>query len=868
MADGRLYEFLRRFADIRPNEARAALYLFLYFFLVAFSIYIIKPVKENFLIGITPAWWPYADLITAGLIGFVVAFNTKLLNRLPRRSYFSRTIIFFIINLFIFWIIFDASLRDSSNSAGYSGILGAGLVSIQDFWPVPVFAFSFWADIFIATSVTHFWIAVNDVFNPHQAKRLVGFLVTGGLAGGISGSLLTSRLVHELGPSNLLLACPVLLILTPTIISAVYGERSKIREATESSQTKTGPKTSYLESLRLIQSDRYLRFLMGILALAMLVGSLINYQFKIVIKDSIPDDVARTSFLGTFFLGILLLSPIFHLITTEQVLKKLGIRVGLLIAPSVLLMGSLAVFLFPASALLIWACFIRGSDKTFDNTIGQSARELLYIPIPANIKYEAKILIDMFVNKFAVGLGAVLFWTLYRVSSFENKTPFAQVGELGVFVIIFALACIGLTWIIYAEYLSTVKKELSRKWQDAHKVVAEHVDIDATRLIVDTVQSREKSSTLYAMNLFKLVQKEKLSPELIAFLSGKEDELKARSMDSLLDVGGEVFYQGIEEMITENDVEPMVGEIVSLDGYKSVMEKRFNDLISNKNVSEIERMEAARLIGLLEPTPGVLSYLERLLQDPSPDVLNYALSSAAIHRRREHLPIIIALLGNPMIMHVAQDTLAAYGPGIENILKKHLRDSAENLEVRNAIPDVLARLGNQKAADILIAELALGNEDMELEIIDALYKIRSNQPNVSFKKKKIFALVLSLVSKSYKIYLSEAANPPPAGTKTPGLDRKARLDIKVKRIFDLLTLVYPPEDIVKAQQNLMQGTHKSIDFSLELLDNILDQSIKAFLFPIIEDLPPDEKSRRIKKLAESLGQHLAATEREITTFVV
>ena len=123
-------------------------------------------------------------------------------------------------------------------------------------------------------------------------------------------------------------------------------------------------------------------------------------------------------FLASFFFAILLISIIFHLFSTGQILKNFGIRLGLLIAPSVLCLGTLAVFLFPATGLILWACFIRGSDKTFDNTVSQSVRELLYMPIHPSIKYEAKIFIDMFVNKLAVGFGAALVFILYRVPSF------------------------------------------------------------------------------------------------------------------------------------------------------------------------------------------------------------------------------------------------------------------------------------------------------------------------------------------------------------------------------------------------------------------------------------------------------------------
>jgi hypothetical protein len=61
---------------------------------------------------------------------------------------------------------------------------------------------------------------------------------------------------------------------------------------------------------------------------------------------------------------------------------------------------------------------------------------------------------------------------------------------------------------------------------------------------------------------------------------------------------------------------------------------------------------------------------------------------------------------------------------------------------------------------------------------------------------------------------------------------------------------------VKAYQNILQGTRKKVEDSLELLDNILDREIKLFLFPIVEDLPPEEKIRHLKKLIKGLDQKL------------
>jgi AAA family ATP:ADP antiporter len=372
-------------------------------------------------------------------------------------------------------------------------------------------------------SVTHFWFAVNDLFNLHQAKRIVSFFVTGGLLGGIAGSILTTQLVPTIGPVNLLLVCPIIFLLNLGLIGFLYSNYGKSEKAVGASAAKPG----YFSSLRMIRDDRYLRVLAGLFASAVIMASLINYQFKIVLKEAIPNDGARTSFLGKFFLIILLLAAVFHLLTTGHILRRFGIRSSLLMEPTVLLLACIAVFFIPVSALILWACVIRGCEKTFDCTISQSVRELLYMPIPASIKYQAKTYIDMFINKLSVGLGAILFWVLYRAFSFAGKSSAAQVQEIGVFVIGFAAISIILIWNIYTGYIGAVKNGLSRKWQDVHRILADHVDLDAARLAVDALQSRERSSTLYAMSLFQMIRKERLSPEMISILSYREDELKA-----------------------------------------------------------------------------------------------------------------------------------------------------------------------------------------------------------------------------------------------------------------------------------------------------------------------------------------------------
>lgn len=846
MANGRLERFLNRFADIRGHEVHAALYLTGFFFLITFAFYIIKPVRESLLIGkVNPAWWPYADLATALLIGFVVALNARLLNRLPRRTYITATLLFFIASLFVFWLVFDAYKRSlvmtpTVDPTGFIFIAGLQ-VAIIKFWPVPVFVFCFWSDVFIAMSVTQFWIAVNDVLDPHQGKRLVGLFVTGGLFGGIGGSFLAALMViaRLISPEDLLLVCPAVLTLALMMVNLVFQEQKKLREGPEVSPSQAGTRVGYLESFLAVKRNRYLLLLAATLASAMIAGTLINYQFKTIVKSVFKDPGDKTVFLAVFFLGILVVSTIFHLATARRVLKSYGIRRAILIAPVFLLVVSLGVFLLPAGLIMLaWACVVRGGDKLFDSTISQSVRELLYIPVPAEVKYKAKIFIDMFVNKFATGIGAGLFLLLFHLRNFDYRAdqPLAIVREIGALAVVFLGLWLVMTRLVYKEYPAVLKKDIRRKWIGGDEVVAKHVDMDLTLNVFNTIQSRERSTTLYFMNVFDLVRRNNLTPELKELLGFKHDELRARAMDSLFDVGGEVFFPGLEETIVDKDFQSEVSLVFLLPTYQEVMGKRLGEIVGS--ASEVDRIEAAKLIGMMVPAPATLQFLERLLQDRSSEVVTYALVSASIHRRAEHVPLILRQLANPMTCQEAQTALAALGPGVEDLVGPVLRATDEPLEVRRAIPEVLARVGTQAGVDILLDELAQRREDMEQALVDALYKIRADRPEVRFQEKAVRPELLFLIKKGCDI----ALNPPDAASGA-----KAALDIQIKRIFDLMTLIHPPEDIVNAYQNILQGTAKSVDFSLEHLDNLLDREIKALLFPLIEDLPPKERVLRMKK---------------------
>jgi len=830
MAKNSFYKILSRFVEVRPEETSTSVLMFFHFFLITSSAYIIKLVKiSDFLEKLSSRRLPYAYLLTAILIGFFVTLNSKLLRVMKRHVYISISLAFFITSLLIFWLFFTQG-RNWLPLAYWNGIS-------MVFW--------FWADIFLVTSVTQFWILINDIYNPRQAKRLIGFLVSGGLLGGVAGSLLAS-LSKIVGTENLLLICPFMLGICLVIVNRVHRiNKKEKKDEVKPYEERKKPKVGYGKSFGLLRKNRHLLLLTGIMAAAIIVTTLIDFQFNYFVEDAYPNKDARTAFLGIFFTVFLIFSNLLHVFSTNRILKNFGIRVALLVAPFFLLALSGAIFIVPF-ALIYWALIIKGTDKSLAHSLNQSVRELLYIPIPPEIKYKAKVFIDMFVNKFAKGIGALLILLFFSVLGFEIK-------YISIITIVFILIWIILNLLITKEYVNIVKRNIEIKWHDADKFVADKIDIDMTKLVFDTIESKKRSSVLYAMNLFDLVKKEKLSSKLKKIISYKSDEVRASSMDSLFEVDGEVLIPETEDSLDEESLDSQVKEIMSLNVYQELMKDHLDKIVGKESKEEdVSRMEAAKVMGMMEPTPSVVHNLSKLLRDKSPEVVSYALESAGKLKKREFVPFIIQNLKNHSLQSTANKALAEYGVKIIGTLKDYLGDSTEDARLRKAIPDILAQTGTQKAADVLALELRKESRDVESEIVSAMYKMRSEKPEINFRDKIIAPQIIREIKESYLILKEIHELKADKKKEFLAKDLENNLARSLKYIFELLSLIYPREDIIKAYQNITTGTKKAIDYSIELLDNIVKKEIIEVLLPLIEDIPFEDKVKKGKKMLKIL----------------
>jgi AAA family ATP:ADP antiporter len=829
----------RRLFNIKPGEGKLAFLLFAYFFLITAPYTMIKALRTtNFLVKEGVGALPVAYLLATIGTGFVVLFHSRTQLRLSIRAMIIASLVFFAASgLIIQWILqTDFGRRSAFVSYFY--------------WV--------WASVLIVVLLTHFWMTINELFNPREARRLVGFLNSGGILGAVLGGSLVGLLSEgALGVWLMPLAC-LMLLGGVLVVRAIFNIRPEAPPAT-ASPTRGGEnpaesKVGFRDSFESVRKNRFLALIAGIVAIGVVVSICVEFQFLSAADMHFRGrPSALQSFFGFFDPALTIFAFFLNFLMAGHFIKKLKIVRSLLLTPAVLLACSAAILIGPFA--LLPGIIIRGADEGLAFSLNHPVREILYIPVATHLRHKAKAFIDMFVNQLAKVAGALvlLLFALLLNKKVEGLTPsFDQelAKNLSWVVIAFLVPWTLLGVKIGKEYLATLRENFRPVGDRAEIALKEKLDVESAKLVFDTIDSRNSSSVLYALHLFDLLARDKLTPELKSMIADKSWEVRAAALNDRFEAEGAGSLPGIPGDAFAEAILTEVPLIMSSEEYQRAMKVYLEKVLRERPGSEIKKMELAKAIGFMDPGTPLAAQLSRLIDDDSPRVSSLAIRSAARLKREDSIPAIVRKLANFSTLEDAVEALHRYGDSAVGALEGVLHDASVGISVRLAAVEVLARDGTQKAVSALTEELEGGTGDLDEGVIDALDRIRSENREIplSAARKKTF----SLIKKYCQAYLdiqSQAPGEVGAGLRHH-LDRY--LDICFADIFKLLGLYYPQSDIRTVYQNIKTGTRNSVAHAVEWLDNALKKDLKNALLPIVEDLDPTEKTRRFQKILKDV----------------
>jgi AAA family ATP:ADP antiporter len=394
---------LRAMFTVRRSELPLTLMMFIYFFLVITSFWILKPLKKALFIefydqqGLSLFAWhmtaAQAELL-AKVLNMVVAFvAVAVFTWLARR--FRRQQLTFIFTGFF--------------------LLSDMLYSLMVAHPgsLTVWSFYLFGDLFSTLMVATFFAFLNDSVTPEAAKRLYGPVGLGGVVGGVVGTTFVRGLIDDISLAGWLWICVILSLLILVVAYAagrvVGRDASLAPPAHPPSTVSSGANRAQhgnpaLEGARLVLHSPYLLSIVGIVGLYEIVSTIMDFQFTSTIAHYLDGPAIGRQF-STVFAITNVVSMCVQLFLTSWIMTRFGIMAALLVLPLVTLAGSAAFMAVPA----LWVgSLLNTVDNGFSYSINQSAKEALYVPTTPDEKYKAKAFIDMFVQRFAKAIAVVI----------------------------------------------------------------------------------------------------------------------------------------------------------------------------------------------------------------------------------------------------------------------------------------------------------------------------------------------------------------------------------------------------------------------------------------------------------------------------
>jgi len=418
---------LQVFTDVRPGEGLTAVVMFANVFLILCAYYFVKPLRDGWIAvsGVTglssvevKAYTSFAQgLILIGAVGLYA----RLVTRWPRRELITRTTLFCMLNLLVFWVLHEAQVP------------GVSVV------------FYIWVGMFGLFVVAQFWAFAADLYSDERGRRLLPMIAIGATGGAVAGSFVTEATIRSgLLDSGALLLLANLPLAASIALTAVADRRGPIgagappaaqrRAAVPAAAADDG----HVGAFKLIWHHRYLLAVAGVTLLThWVITNGDNLLFR-TIQETIQKELTgqpgldagavqafvregTTAFYGNYFFWVNLTALVLQAFLASRLLKYGGFGAILLFLPVIALLGYSAMALVP---MLMVVRVMKTAESATSYSINNTAQQVLWLPTTTEMKYKAKPAIETFFIRLGDGLAALTVLIGVRAYALSTATLF------------------------------------------------------------------------------------------------------------------------------------------------------------------------------------------------------------------------------------------------------------------------------------------------------------------------------------------------------------------------------------------------------------------------------------------------------------
>jgi AAA family ATP:ADP antiporter len=828
----------RSLFDVRPGEYRRTVFMALYLFFVMVAYYILKPVSAAmFLHKLGVKELPYLYMLVAAIGGVVSYLYTKTAVRSSLAQAVTWSMAVAVLCLIALWRVVGMNLS----------------------WTL--YAFNVWVSLFSIVLVSQGWMVAANVFDSREAKRLYNLLGLGAVVGSGVGAVITRDGVKRSGAPTLILISAFMVVLA--YIAFRLAIREKRDEVAHAKGAKQQTEFSSKDVMKAMVRQSHLRVMIAIILVMFIVDETTDFQFNAVARQHYPGRDALTAFIATFYMYMSVVSFFLQFFVTGWLVRSIGVGGTLKVSPGSIAVFSVGAVAFPGLGTAVATKFLESLNRY---TLNKTAMELLYLPLPADLRNRTKAFMDIFVDRTGRGMAGVLLVVLISLGW----------GDVRVVAVLTIVAC-GI-WYLLArraqnEYLRTVRSRLEKRRLELETAPLNVNDPEMLRLLEQTVSSGQPRQICYALTLLAEAPDYDLTPLLERLASHPSPAVRAKVFEMAWFTGfDELLPAALEELRSARRGEqnpalkPAVDCVLS---FSSDPQERAHEFLDHPNMlageamlqslraypewkaaiitdgwlsKEVHEQDPERRY-LAAVAVGVLGeegciWLPKLMQDADLGVVSAACRSAGQLRNRACVESLVERLADARLRGVAIEALIAYGSSVVGFLGDVLMDESISPTVRRQVPRVLKQLLEQPSVDVLMKGIRQQDLSVRLAVLKALTAMREHAPRLEYGEIFVTEQILSEAKQYYSLYAAlEPLRDQQAERSAAGLLHRSieeRLKQTLERLFRLMGLRYPPIEMHSAWLAVTARRKEQFLAALEFLDTVLEPRLKRVVLPMLD----------------------------------
>ncbi|WP_373072906.1 Npt1/Npt2 family nucleotide transporter [Zeaxanthinibacter enoshimensis] len=856
---------LKKLFLLRDGEFRVSLLMQLYIFLIITVLLIVKPtVNALFLSELGAAYLPYGYMLTALIAMGSFYFYSKAVNYFSLRSIIYSTLVFFSACFILLSLLIHFKLINT----------------------FALFAYYISVSLFAVLTTSQFWLFANMVYNSREAKRLFGFIGAGAISGGIIGGYLTSIIASSLGNKFAILLSAVLLLICIPILHNVWRLRiSKLTLYTR--KQRTSAKTVQdSPAYKLILDSKHLSNLAGIVAVGVIVAKLVDFQFSDYANKLIPDPDDLASFFGFWFSTFNVLALLIQLLLTTRIMDRLGVASTLLLMPLALALGSLLFLTFPELWVLV---LLKGIDGSFKQSVYKAALELSIMPVPFQVKNQAKSYIDVVVDSISGGVAGLLLYFVIRKMEIDTL-------YITILILLFLFAWIVLIYRLREAYFDSFRRNLKSSIDPVNKEKKGDRGAATLRHARDILTKGSEEEILTLLDKLDNYRLKALQSDIIALLYHPDSRVKTKTLKllhfydkgtaskkvmGLLDLEDRDVVVAAMEYILENT---HINDVYVFNTYLDHPQTQIADaalLCLAQEATDNEKLGAryqlseriSQRINTVQHTPSPSAhylsdtlliigfaglpqfypFIAEQLNNPEDTVVKKAIKAAGLTADQRFIEPLLHTLKEKKFRKSGIRALKNYGQEISRTLYSMAEQELLEDQVKPYLPEVIGAFHNQHSVNTLLR--LLKNRDVRTRLASAkhLRKLKLSNPKLRYPDRQISRYIIreskyyqntiwSLNTINATLNTAQAEDPGRAGESLDlHIAREEllqilyqQLDLSFQAIFELLSIKYHHADIEVAYYGIKSQKEDTVHNALEFLDNLLHNRLKGAILPLLE----------------------------------